>query len=547
MRKFVYVLLALAIVLPAVLTGCSKGEALATELNINIGTEPPTLDVALQTDTTSGTVTEMLFLGLTDLTDETVETVPELATEWSVSDDNLVWTFKMRKDVYWVRWDPATQKAEKIRKVVAGDVVYGVKRMLNPATASDYAYVAYIIKGAEAFNTGETTDADTVGIQAIDDYTVEFTLTQPAGYFPTIAGMWVCRPVPQEAIDEFAEKWTEPGNIITNGPYCLDTWEHESKVVLVKNPYWYDAKEVAIQQLNMLIIPEESTALAMYENGELDLAAVPGDQMDRIEADPTLSQELSNFPTLCTYYWGFNTTKAPFDNVKVRQAFAYALDRQKLIDTVLKGAQTPATCFAPSGIFGSPATNAEFPAITYDPEKAKALLAEAGYPNGEGLPEVTLMYNTSEGHQKLAEFYQQNIKDVLGVEIKLVNQEWAVFLETVQEDAPQIYRMGWCLDYPDENNWVLEVFHPTKGQNYGKWSDAASAEFASIVEQAAAESDPDKRTELYFQAEQMLCVDNAVAIFAYFYASQGLTKPYVERTYTTQGVSHYNLWKVEAH
>ena len=155
MRKFVYVLLALAMIVPMALSGCSKGEALAKELNIRLGTEPPTLDVALQTDTTSGAMTEMLFLGLTDLTDETVETVPELASKWEVSSDGLVWTFTMRKDVNWVRWDPATKKAEKLRKVVADDVVYAVKRMLDPATASNYAYVAYIIKGA----AGSTTQA----------------------------------------------------------------------------------------------------------------------------------------------------------------------------------------------------------------------------------------------------------------------------------------------------------------------------------------------------------------------------------------------------
>jgi oligopeptide transport system substrate-binding protein len=385
----------------------------------------------------------------------------------------------------------------------------------------------------------------------VDEYTVEFTLEQPAGYFPTIAGMWVCRPVPKEAIDQYAEKWTEPGNIITNGPYCLDTWEHEAKLVLVKNPYWYDAKTVSIEQINIPIVAEDSTALAMYENGELDLGPVPGDQMDRIKADPVLSKELYVSPVLCTYYWGFNTTKPPFDNVKVRQAFSYALDRQKLIDTVMKGAQKPATAFAPPGIFGTPADNPEFPGIKFDAAKAQALLAEAGYPGGAGLPEITLMHNTSEGHQKLAEFYQQQIKENLGVEIKLANQEWNVYLETVQEDAPQIYRMGWCLDYPDENNWVLEVFHPTKGQNYGKWSmdDPAAAKFAEVTEQAAKESDPKKRAELYFEAEKLLTVDNAVAVMVYYYGAQGLTKPYLERTYNKQGGegSHWNLWKVKAH
>ena len=156
----------------------------------------------------------------------------------------------MRKDVQWVQYDPATKKTTKKGPVTAKDVVYGVKRTVNPETASDYAYVDYIIKNAEAINTGENTDLDSLGVRAVDDYTVEFTLEQPAGYFPGIAGMWVNRPQPQAAIEAGGDKWTEPGNIWTNGPYVLDTWEHESKMVMVKNPHYYDAKNVDIEQIN---------------------------------------------------------------------------------------------------------------------------------------------------------------------------------------------------------------------------------------------------------------------------------------------------------
>lgn len=550
-NKLLLVLLAIVVVAPIALSGCSKGEALAKELNISLGTEPPTLDVALQTDTTSGAITEMLFLGLTDLDDETVETLPELATKWTVSDDGLVWTFEMRKDVDWVHYDPATKKATKQRKVTANDVEYAVKRMLDPETASDYAYVAYIIKGAEAFNTGESTDRDSIGVRAVDEYTVEFTLEQPAGYFPTIAGMWVNRPVPQERIDEFGEQWTEPGNIWTNGPYMLETWEHESKVVLVKSPYWWDAKEVSIETINLPIVPETSTAFAMFENGELDVAAVPVEEMERIQADPEMSQLLFTSPVLCTYYFGFNTTLPPFDNTKVRQAFSYAIDRQKVIDVALGGAQKPAQTFAPPGIFGSPAENPEFPGIKFDAAKAKDLLAEAGFPNGEGLPEVTLMFNTSEGHQKIAEAVQQQIKENLGVEIKLANQEWNVYLQTVHDNAPQMYRMAWCLDYPDENNWMSDVFHPIKGANEPKWdpNSPGAQKFIDLIERAAASPDPDEREKLYFEAEKVFCADEAIIVPIYYYASQGVTKSYVERTYSKQGGegSHWNLWKVKAH
>ena len=549
-NKGMYLLLAIVMVAVTVLSGCQTGEALVKEINLRLGAEPPTLDPALTTDSESVENVEMLFMGLTDLDDETVETLPELATEWSVSDDGLTWTFKMRDDVYWVHYDPATKQAKKMRKVTAEDVVYGVRRTVDPTTASDYAYVCYIIKNAQAVNTGESTDLESIGVRAVDEYTVEFTLEQPAGYFPAIAGMWINRPMPKEAIDEYGDKWIEPGNIWTNGPYMLETWEHENRVVLVKNPYWWGAKDVAIERINFYIITEASTAMAMYENGELDAVPVPVGDMDRVKADPVLSKELVLAPIMCQYNYGFNVTKPPFDNVLVRQAFSYALDRQKLIDTVMKGAQTPALTFAPPGIFGSPATNPDFPGIRYDPDKARGLLAQAGYPNGEGPPEITLMFHTDEDHQKIAEFYQKSLKEVLGVDIKLANQEWKVFLKTTAEDAPQIFRDGWCMDYPDENNWVLEIYHPTKSLNRPKWDAElpGAQKFIDLVERAAAAADPEERKQLYYEAEKVLCVDEAIIVPVYYYGRQTVTKPYVERTYSVQGSgSHYNLWKVKAH
>ncbi|MEN6478385.1 MAG: peptide ABC transporter substrate-binding protein [Anaerolineales bacterium] len=546
-KKSLFAALAVLMTLAIVLSGCAKGGATGTEINLNLGTEPPTADPSLATDTTSVQVDELLFLGLTDFDDQTLEVIPELATEWSVSDDGLEWTFKMRDDVYWVRYDPEKDKVEKLDKVMARDVVYGVRRTVNPATASDYAYVDYIIKNAYEINTGENTDLESLGVEAVDDFTVKFTLTQAAGYFPGIAGMWVNRAQPQDVIDTFGEKWTEPGNIVTNGSYVMTSWEHESKLTMAKNPYYPEADTVQIGKINWAMVVEESTAFAMYENGELDSVGAPITDLDRIKADPTLSAELYIAPQLCTYYYGFNNTKPPFDNKLVRQAFSYAIDRQKLIDTVLKGEQKPAKTFACPGIFGSPAEDPSFPGITFDPEKAKALLAEAGYPNGEGLPEITLMINTGEGHQKIAEFIQQSWKDNLGVTVNLANQEWAVYVKTVHDDAPQVYRMGWCADYPDENNWVGEVFHPLKGSNEPKWDPESESakKYMQLVEDAAASSDPEERKQLYFEAEKILTADEAVIAPIYYYTRVVMTKPYVKRTYAPLGGEHIDKWSIE--
>ena len=296
MRRKLFLIVAVLMVVSLV-GGCAPKEKLATTLHRNLGTEPPTLDPMLATDTTSVEVDEQLFLGLTNLDSLTLEAGPELATEWSVSSDGLVWTFKLRKDVDWVHYDPASGKTTKKRKVTAHDVEYGVKRTINPATASDYAYVLYIVKNAEALNSGESTDLDSLGVKAVDDYTVEFTLEQPAGYFPAIASMWIARAVPKEVIEEHGDRWTDPGTIWTNGSYVLDTWEHEARLVIKKNPYWWGAKDVSIETIDYVMVVETSTAFAMYENGELDMSAVPLDDMDRVkEVDEAVTAILEAFP-----------------------------------------------------------------------------------------------------------------------------------------------------------------------------------------------------------------------------------------------------------
>ena len=505
------------------------------EISWQIGSEPPSLDPCLATDSISIDMVENLFLGLTDLaydinTSETT-VIPELATSWEVSEDGLVWAFHLRKDVVWSDGKPVT----------AHDIEYAVRRTCDPATASNYAYVLYIIKGAKEVNTGEITDLSHIGVKAVDDYTIQFALNHPAGYFPSIAGMWIARPVPKWAIEKYGDKWTEAENIVTNGAYLLKEWKHEDEIVMIKNPKYYDADKVDIDIVHSVIIVEASTAMSMYEAGEIDTVdSVPLEDVDRIKADPVLSKEYVNIPDTCTYYYGFNNTKPPMDNVLVRKAFASAINRQSLIDFVTKGGQTPATTFTCPGIFGH-VPPSEGVGMPYNPEAARKYLAEAGYPEGKGLPEVTMMFNTSESHAKIAQAIQQMWKENLGVEVNVVNQEWKVYLETLSEDAPQIFRLGWCADYADANNWVYEVFHSTDSDNRIKWSNA---EFDRTVEQAARESDPAKRYELYKRAEQILCEEETAMVPIYFYMLQQMCKPRLQRTYSPLGGEHFDQWKV---
>lgn len=499
-----------------------------------IGSEPPSLDPCLATDSISIDMAENLFLGLTDLAFDinTSETVvkPELATSWEVSEDGLVWAFHLRKDVVWSDGKPVT----------AHDIEYAVRRTCDPATASDYAYVLYIIRGAKEVNTGEITDLSHIGVKAVDDYTIQFALNHPAGYFPSIASMWVARPVPKWAIEKYGDKWTEPENIVTNGAYLLEEWKHEDEVVMAKNPDYYDADKVDIDVVRSVIITEDSTGMAMYEAGELDSTACPTEDIDRVLADPVLSKEYVNMPDVCTYFYGFNNTKPPFDNPLVRKAFSAAINRQALIDYILKGGQIPATTFTCPGLFGHiPAE--EGVGIDYDLEAAKKYLADAGYPEGKGLPEITLMFNTSEFQSKIAQAIQQMWKETLGVEVNLTNQEWKVYLETLTEDAPQIFCLDWSADYADANNFVYEIFHSTDSDNHIKWHNV---EFDSVVEEAAREFDPAKRYELYKRAEQILCEEEVAIAPIYYDAIQWMVKPRLQRTFSPLGGQHFDQWKI---
>lgn len=533
-------------------------------LDTVITTEPPTLDPSLGTDTTSIWAIRQMFMGLTAF-DEDANVVPSLATEWSASEDGLTWTYTMRDDVRWVKLDPSTGEFEDLGPVTAHDVEFAVKRTLDPNTASDYAYVLYLLAGGEEFNTADPAAEnfeelrDAVGVRAVDDTTVEFTLTQPAAHFPSITGLWITFPQNQEAVEAGGDNWTEPGNIVTNGPYTLEVWQHGAEMRYVKNPLWMDADTVQIDVIQGPIIDSASTAMSMYEANEIDMMADPGwgpplPDIDRIKADPQLSQELLIAPRLCTYYYGFVNNKPPFDNPLVRKAFAAAIDRQSLIDNLLKGEQVPAHSFASPGNFGSVADDLSIAGWMVQEdygaqlEQARAWLEEAGYPNGAGL-NITLMYNTSEDHAQIAQAVQAMWTEAFPeAVINVENQEWQVYLTTLlpgspTEEKPEVYRMGWCADYPDSNNWLNEVFHSKSGQNYAVFNNP---EYDSLVEQAALETDPAVREQLYAEAERIL-VDEVTAIAPmYYYTYVRLYKPWVDYVISPVTGDPIAEWTIDA-
>jgi len=541
-------------------------------IGIGIPGDIKTLDPNLAEDTYATTFVNATSIGLTYMNEADASLHPGMAESWDISEDGKTYTFHLREGIPWVRWNGEQvvevmdcQDTPAPRTVTAHDFEYSFKRALNPETASPYAYVlAFAIEGASAYNSGEGT-ADDVAVHAVDDATLEITFLNDAAYNANIAGLWTGHAVPQWVIEgdtciaePAGDRWSEPGFHQSYGPFALKEWIHDSEITIVRNPFWPGTEDIPVPKLDEVVhmlALDEGAALAEYEAGNLDMIdSFPAPDQDRILADPVLSQEYRAGPILCTYYYGFNTKAPIVDDVRVRRALSMAVDRQSLIDNVLKGGQEPAQWFARPGLAAAP-TMADHPdlGIKFDPEAAKAELQS--YLDEKGLTadqlDLTLMFNTSAGHQRIAEAIQQMWKDTLGVTVQLTNQEFAVYLDTTKDPVatPQIWRLGWCQDYPDANNFTREVWiyggaNNIEGGGGISWGpgDGNYDQFEEIVLAAAAERDPAARVELYAQAEEILVNTDAVIAPLYWYTDLTLTKPYVTRTYPVTGHNDFTAW-----
>jgi ABC-type oligopeptide transport system substrate-binding subunit len=503
--------------------------AFAVEIKMRIGLNPDTLDPNLVYTADVNFITKMLFVNLSDFDEQNAVPTPDLAKSWEVSKDGLVWTYHLRNDVKWTNG----------RAVTARDVVYSMKRILDPATASPLAYMMYSIKNAKAVNTGENKDLDSVGIKAVDDWTVQFTLDKPEGFFPT-AIRSVGYPVPREAIEKFGNKWFEPNNIVSNGPYLLKEWKPDDRMVFEKNPNYYDAKNVQIDKVTVYIITDDSTAMAMYESGGLDTVNVPVGDIDRVMRDPVLSKQAKSVPQLISYQIQINVKAPPMDNANVRKALAAAIDKQALVKYVAKGGQVPMDTVTPLGAFGAVPKSAKI-GIPYDPVAAKEYLKKAGYPDGKGLPQIEYSFNISEFNQSVAQALQQMWKKNLGIDVALKSIEGKVYWSAIQSHNLQFWRMGFNSDYPDADGFLYGIGHTKDGEKNIQWD---RTDFDAIVEKARSESNPEIRKKLYMEAEKILVQDECAVIPLWSYAYVALSKPTLKRTYSTLMADTIKNWKV---
>lgn len=501
--------LSIFLLLLAAICGCgdkSKNNAPRDTLNVNLGNEPPTLDWSLATDGTSINVINNIMEGLTQFSkDFTPE--PDLAESWEVSEDGKTYTFKIREGVKWTDGKPLT----------AGDFEYSWKRILNPETGGDYAYSLYDVENAEEYNTGKITDADMVGVRALDDRTLEVKLRRPASYFPSMLAFITTFPQRKDVIEKHGQEWTDPANIVSLGPYALTSWRHHDNIVLTENPgYW--GEKPRIKRVKLIMNENPSSALAQYEAGELDYAdskSIPPLEVPRLK-------DLPDFRTTLQFrgnYIAFNVEKPPFDNPLVRKAFAASIDRDSIV-SLIQGAGITTKSWIPKNMLGY---NPDI-GIDFNPEQARKWLAEAGYPDGKGFPEVTFLWPDVSNNRIIAEALQSMWKEYLGIKVELMNQEWKVYLSTINTDPPEIHRAGWGADFPDPHNF-MSIFTCISGNNRTRW---CNTEYDSFVEKAAEEQDPEKRKALYDRAQKVLLeTDTPIAPF-YISNQQNMIKPYVK-------------------
>ncbi len=491
------------------LASLAQAQELNVTLDQNIAVIDPTANWLYD-------LTSNQFVPLVRFDFATGEVTPAGADSWSVSDDGLTYTFHIRDGWTWSDGTPVT----------AGDYAYAFQRIADPATAAPMAYRIYNIANAQAINQGEIADPTQIGVTAVDDRTLQITLNAPAAWFLSSLAS-IGHAVPRWTIEEFGDAWTAPENVVVNGPYRLTRLAEGDVAVLEANPTYYDAASVAIPVVNLFDVPQESTALALYEDGLLHTVRVPATDLDRIQSDPELSAQYRNAPGTVLYYYDFNALRPPFDDVLVRKAFAYATDKQAIVDFVTRGGEIVANTITPPGSFGHVPNDAGV-GIPFDPERAQELLAEAGHEGGAGLPTITLAFNASETNSRIAQAIQQMWQQTLGVTVELQSVEGATYSQTAAGGAYSVWRMGWGMDYPDANNVHAELFTTAVGAAALYHNPA----YDQLIDAAAVEQDTARRADLYRQAEQLLVQDDAVVMPIYWSADNLLVSPDLDRPET---------------
>lgn len=461
--------------------------------------DPKDLDPQIVTSNNEGHIIRNLFEGLVVKDPQTAEPVPGVALSWKISKDGKLYQFKLNPKAKWSDGTPVT----------AEDFVYSWTRLLDPKTAAQAAFLAYGIQNAQDFNTGKLKDPKKLGLKAVSPQVFEVTLEKSVPYFLQLVSHYNFYPVSKASIEKHGVKWSRPENMISNGPFILSKWETNKVITLKKNPHYWEKEKVQLETVNFYNLKPE-TEEKMFRTGKLhSISEVPIDLIPYWEKDKTGS--FHKKPYLGVYYYWFNITKPPLDNLLVRRALNLAIDREKITKFVTKGNQEPATAFVPPGCGGYEGKPV-LPKDGHEIDKAKKYLAQAGFRDGKGFPKIQLAYNTNENIKKIAEATQAMWKENLGIDVELVNMDWKVLLDTIAQKDYFIGRTSWTADYNDPTTF-LNMFLSFSDANHSGWKNA---EFDKWMNESENEMSPKKRIELLKRAETVLMSELPMLPIYYF-------------------------------
>lgn len=514
----------------------AEGETTSNGNNIAVclASEPQTIDPALNSAVDGAIMVNHFFEGLVKWVDDgegNAMTAPGQAESWEkvVNDDGTVtYTMKLRDGIKW----------SDGKEVTAGDFEYSWKRLANPETAADYCYMIDMVQNYAGIANSES-DPDTLGIKAIDDKTLEIVLSYDCPYFEEIMAFPATFPVRQDLV-EGNDEWTyDVATYVSNGPYKMKEWSHNAYILAEKNENYYDFANLGPDTIRFTLLDDANAMLAAYKSGELDfIEELPPDEM----ANYLASGELTVADYIGTYYVCFNVEDEIFSNPLIRKAFSLAIDRNYIVENVSQAGEVPATGYVPAGVNDAAGPGSddfrtvggEYYSVAEEDyekncEEARALLAEAGYPNGEGFPTVEYMYNTNDKHKAIGEALQNMWQEQLGVTVNLSNQDWNVFLESRKQGDYQIARNGWIADYNDPCSF-LDMWYTGGGNNDAQYSNK---DYDAKIDATKATAVQEERMKAFHEAEDILIEQDNVLAPVYFYTQPYMIKDDIQGMYYT--------------
>lgn len=446
--------------------------------------------------------------------DEAWNPEPAAAERWNASEDGRTWTFHLRPGARWSDGRPVT----------AYDFEYAYRRMVDPASANIYAFFYYDLKNARAISQGKNTDLTTLGVHAADSLTLVIETEKPAPYLPYIVSFGDAVPVPRWVVEKYGDRWTEPEYIVTNSGFKVEEWIHGSRMTLVPDPYYNGPHKPYLERVVHPFREAAAATILAYENNEVDMENVDINDLKRIRNDPVLRKELVRFHAMTTWYMFFRTQMPPFNDVRVREAFTRVIDRTSICETILHGAGVPAYTMIPPG-FKEYREGAYREVQGFDPQRAKALMREAGYPDGRGFPRQTLWLRAPNPAQRMvAAAVQSMLKTHLGVEVDIQTADPSVYMDNLYRWNMNLGMLNFGADFLDPRNMLDMIWHSQpRGFARQDWTNPA---FDRLVDRAASELNPERRAALYREATEIMVKDYPAA-FLYHGVGLQLRKPWV--------------------